>query len=96
MGDEVEAMILDVDRRKKQIRLSIKAAMPKPEEVLAEVTQPEPRKSHAKKSKKQEEYLCCLTSNFSHKHCFSSYLISQEGQNQNNLRGLLLSGFRAG
>ncbi len=32
-GDEVEAKILDVDRRKKQIRLSIKANLPKPEEV---------------------------------------------------------------
>ena len=39
VGDEVEAKILDVDRRKKQIRLSIKAALPKPEEVLAEVDQ---------------------------------------------------------
>ncbi len=56
VGDEVEAKILDVDRRKKQIRLSIKAATPKPEEVMAEVNKPEPRKGHAKKSKKQEDY----------------------------------------
>jgi ribosomal protein S1 len=56
-GDEVEAKILDVDRRKKQIRLSIKAAMPKPEEVVAEVKKSEPRKglSGKKKGKKQEE-----------------------------------------
>jgi len=54
-GDEVEAKILDVDRRKKQIRLSIKAALPKPEEVLAEVNKAEPRKGRGKKSKKQEE-----------------------------------------
>ena len=57
VGDEVEAMILDVDRRKKQIRLSIKAAMPKPEEALVEETKPEPRKTHSKKSKKQEEFV---------------------------------------
>jgi ribosomal protein S1 len=55
VGDEVEAKILDVDRRKKQIRLSIKAAMPKPEEVQAELNKPEPRKGRSRKSKKQEE-----------------------------------------
>jgi small subunit ribosomal protein S1 len=56
-GDEVEAKILDVDRRKKQIRLSIKAAMPKPEEVVAEVKKSEPRKARTvKKGKKQEEF----------------------------------------
>ena len=56
-GDEVEAKILDVDRRKKQIRLSIKATQPKPEEILAEVNKPEPRTERTKnnkKSKKQE------------------------------------------
>jgi len=55
VGDEVEAKILDVDRRKKQIRLSIKAATPKPEEVLAEVAKPEPRKGRANKSNKKKE-----------------------------------------
>lgn len=56
-GEEVEAKILDVDRRKKQIRLSIKAAMPKPEEVETEVKKPEPRKERSgKKNKKQEEF----------------------------------------
>ena len=55
-GDEVEAKILDVDRRKKQIRLSIKAVLPKPEEVVAEVKKSEPRKGRSsKKGKKQEE-----------------------------------------
>ncbi len=55
-GDEVEAKILDVDRRKKQIRLSIKATMPKPEEVVAEVKKAEPRKARSeKKGKKKEE-----------------------------------------
>ena len=57
VNDEVEAKILDVDRRKKQIRLSIKAALPKPEEIIAEVNKPEPRKGRsAKKDKKQEEH----------------------------------------
>jgi small subunit ribosomal protein S1 len=55
VGDEVEARILDVDRRKKQIRLSIKAALPEPEEVPAEVKKPETRKDRSRKSKKQEE-----------------------------------------
>ena len=57
-GDEVEAKILDVDRRKKQIRLSIKAATPKPEEVVAEVMKAEPRKERSgKKGKKKEEFV---------------------------------------
>ena len=55
-GDEVEAKILDVDRRKKQIRLSIKAATPKPEEVVVEVKKSESRKGRSgKNGKKQEE-----------------------------------------
>ncbi len=59
-GEEVEAKILDVDRRKKQIRLSIKATQQKPEEVLAELNQEaaEPKKERGKgnrKGKKQEE-----------------------------------------
>jgi ribosomal protein S1 len=49
-GDEVEAMVLEVNRRKKQIRLSIKATQPKPEETPAE-TKAEPRKAHARKPK---------------------------------------------
>jgi ribosomal protein S1 len=55
VGDEVEAKVLDVDRRKKQIRLSIKAATPKPEEVLAEVNKSEPRKGRGRKGKKETE-----------------------------------------
>jgi small subunit ribosomal protein S1 len=55
-GDEIEAKILDIDRRKKQIRLSIKAATPKPEEVVVEVKKPESSKGRGlKKGKKQEE-----------------------------------------
>ncbi len=54
-GEEVEAKILDVDRRKKQIRLSIKATLPKPEEVLAEVNKPEPRKERSRPNKKNKK-----------------------------------------
>jgi small subunit ribosomal protein S1 len=55
-GDEVEAKILDVDRRKKQIRLSIKAVLPEPEEVVIEVKKTEPRKGrNVKRNMKQEE-----------------------------------------
>jgi ribosomal protein S1 len=53
-GDEVDAIILEVDRRKKQIRLSIKATQAKPEEIPAQATKPEPRKGRSKKSRKQE------------------------------------------
>lgn len=54
-GDEVEAKVLDIDRRKRQIRLSIKAAQPKPEEILAEVNKSEPKKSREKHARKKEE-----------------------------------------
>ncbi len=37
-GDEVDVMVLEVDRKKKQIRLSMKATQPKPEEVAKEET----------------------------------------------------------
>ncbi len=35
VGDEVDVMILEVNRRKKQIRLSMKATLPEPEEDLS-------------------------------------------------------------
>lgn len=49
-GDEVEAMVLEVNRRKKQIRLSIKATQPKPEEKPRE-EKTEARKPRAKRSR---------------------------------------------
>jgi ribosomal protein S1 len=54
-GDEVEAKVLDVDRRKKQIRLSIKAALPEPEKILAEVNKAEPKRPRNKKAKKESD-----------------------------------------
>ncbi len=39
-GDEVDVMVLEVDRKKKQIRLSMKATQPKPEEVAQEAPAP--------------------------------------------------------
>ena len=55
-GDEVEAKVLEVNRKKKQIRLSIKAATPKPEEIMAEVNKGERRgKGQGRKGKKQHE-----------------------------------------
>lgn len=50
-GEEVEAKILEVNRKKKQIRLSIKAILPKPEEVTPKVKK-EPRKDKNKRSKR--------------------------------------------
>ncbi len=40
IGDEVEAKVLEVNRRKKQIRLSIKALQPEPEEQPESKAQP--------------------------------------------------------
>lgn len=53
-GDEVEAKVLEVDRRKRQIRLSMKALMP--EIIVEEKPAREERKGQGKrKGKKQEE-----------------------------------------
>jgi ribosomal protein S1 len=53
-GDEVEAIVLEVNRKKKQIRLSMKALMP--EAVVEEKPAREPKKARGgKRSKKQEE-----------------------------------------
>ncbi len=38
-GDEVEVKVLDVDRKKKQIKLSMKALVEKPEKIVQEVVQ---------------------------------------------------------
>ena len=54
-GEEVEAKVLDVDRRKKQIRLSIKAALPEPEKIVAEVNKAETKRPRNKKTKKETE-----------------------------------------
>jgi small subunit ribosomal protein S1 len=52
-GDEVDVMVLEVDRKKKQIRLSMKATQPKPEEVLQEDATPKvDRKRGGKRSAK--------------------------------------------
>ena len=53
-GDEIEAKILDADRRKKQIRLSIKAILPKPDEIVKEVAKSDTQKSRGKSRKKTE------------------------------------------
>jgi len=55
--DEVEAQVLDVNRRKKQIKLSMKAITPKPEEKVEEIELPKTdRKGKGKRGKgyKQE------------------------------------------
>jgi len=40
-GDEVDVMVLDIDRKKKQIRLSMKATQPAPEEKAERSERPE-------------------------------------------------------
>jgi ribosomal protein S1 len=55
-GDEVDVMVLEVDRKKKQIRLSMKAIQPEPEEAVREEASPRPeRKRGAKKGKPKTE-----------------------------------------
>jgi small subunit ribosomal protein S1 len=44
-GDEIEVMVLDIDRKKKQIRLSMKATMPKPEEPEVREEAPRPERA---------------------------------------------------
>jgi ribosomal protein S1 len=51
-GDEVEAMVLDVNRRKKQIRLSMKALEPEMEEFKS--SKKESRKGRGKRGSKKE------------------------------------------
>lgn len=51
-GDEVDVMVLEVDRKKKQIRLSMKALQPKPEEVVRE--EPAPRAERAERGERPE------------------------------------------
>jgi len=50
-GDEVEAMILTVDRKKRQIRLSMKAIQPE----IVEEEKPERENKRSKKNKKAEK-----------------------------------------
>lgn len=52
-GDEVEAVVLEVDRKKKQIKLSMKALMP--EMIEEEKPERESRKPRGKHGKKREE-----------------------------------------
>ena len=52
-GEEVEAVVLEVNRKKKQIRLSMKALQP--EVVEEERPAREPRKGKGKRGKKQDE-----------------------------------------
>jgi small subunit ribosomal protein S1 len=54
VDDAVEAMIIDVDRKKKQIRLSMKALIQKPEEVPAEPAPEKKQKNKRSKAPRQE------------------------------------------
>ncbi len=54
-GDEIEAQVLDVNRRKKQIKLSMKALLPEPEEVVVEEKPKLAAKPARKKSTESNE-----------------------------------------
>jgi ribosomal protein S1 len=50
-GDEVEVKVLDVDRKKKQIKLSMKALIEKPEKLVEEVIQAKVDRRASKQSR---------------------------------------------
>ena len=54
-GDEIEAIVLEVNRKKKQIRLSMKALMPEIVEEEKPVREPKKAPRGGKRGKKQEE-----------------------------------------
>lgn len=57
-GDEVDVKVLEVDKKKRQIRLSMKALMDKPEDVVKEVLSkpaPRPQKERSKDKEKEAE-----------------------------------------
>ena len=54
VGDEVDVMILEVDKRKKQIKLSVKALQEAPEEEVVEAPKPARRGKKAKVEEVQE------------------------------------------
>ena len=47
-GDEIEAQVIEVNRRKKQIKLSMKALQPEPEEVAEEKPKPTAKQNPAR------------------------------------------------
>jgi small subunit ribosomal protein S1 len=47
-GDEIEAQVIEVNRRKKQIKLSMKALQPEPEVVVEEKPKPSPKQNPAR------------------------------------------------
>ncbi|HEY59028.1 MAG TPA: S1 RNA-binding domain-containing protein [Anaerolineae bacterium] len=51
-GQEVEAKVIAVNRRRKQIKLSIKALLPKPEEILRELKEEEKKEAAKPKARK--------------------------------------------
>ncbi len=52
-GDEIDVMVLDIDRKKKQIRLSMKAVLPKPEEKEVPEEAPRPERTDRKRGGKK-------------------------------------------
>jgi small subunit ribosomal protein S1 len=52
-GDEVDVMVLEIDRKKKQIRLSMKATQPKPEDFMQEEETPKSERAERKRGGKR-------------------------------------------
>ena len=53
-GQEVEGKVIAVNRRRKQIKLSLKALLPKPEEILRELKEEEKKETAAAKPKSRK------------------------------------------
>lgn len=53
-GDEIQAMILDVDRKKKQIKLSMKALLPEPEKTEEPAPRSKPTSGNAPRGERSE------------------------------------------
>ena len=53
-GDEIEAQIIDVNKRKKQIKLSMKAIQPEPEKIVEEKTETPAARPSARPSREKK------------------------------------------
>ena len=53
-GDEIEAKIIDVNKRKKQIKLSMKAIQPEPEKIVEEKTETPAARPSARPSREKK------------------------------------------
>ena len=83
-GDEVEAIVLDVNRRKKQIRLSMKALEPESEELKP--AKKESRKERSRRGSKKEAMIAELQEEQREPELTGMQIAWQEALNRANAR----------